>query len=543
MFGRAHPTTPCSTPPSSSHGWVKAIGLVFLGVPVVYYTYVELFRAREIRRRRVQYHSKRQRRLERIVANEGDNVGALTSSTEEVTKREKEGSEGSEGVSVGKGRRGISEEEYEEIAEMYAPYVLGGRYCNALGPEWREQGAWEWIAWKLIWAPLHGTLFWNAGVPTDPIKLAESLPLERPNFELLFGFDPEQVSVDTAPPEPTAKETSDARLAESIGDLSASWDRLSSSTPASLSSATSQRVSRSNSETPPRVEVGEDLTATWIGQSTTFFQLDGVSVLTDPVFAHRTVDTVLAPPRLCPPPCPLSALLSIQLVLVSHDHFDHVHPDDVRYLGNSVHWVVPTGMGKFLRSLGVTRFSELTWWQTTVLEFTVPLRGGRTESRKLNITATPAQHWSSRGPLDTNQSLWCSYVVEGKHETVFHAGDTGYNATLFKAIGKVFGPFDLALLPIGSYTPRWHMISQHCNPEDAVKICLDLGAKKAWAQHWGTWILSDEHYLEPPKMLELARKKWDFQEGRFEVVRPGRTGCWKRVESKEGEDEDEDEEK
>lgn len=157
--------------------------------------------------------------------------------------------------------------------------------------------AWEWLFWKLVYQPLTGRIWWDGGVPKDPEELAASLPTETPNFIKLFGFIP-----SSAAPSTTISPSTSSK------DLSDSWDHLSTS-----------------SATPTRqqVTVGKDLTFTWIGQSTSYVQLDGVGILTDPVFAFKTVDTFMAPPRLCPAPCKLADLLPhIQVVLLSHDHFD-----------------------------------------------------------------------------------------------------------------------------------------------------------------------------------------------------------------------------
>lgn len=155
---------------------------------------------------------------------------------------------------------------------------------------------------------------WDGGVPKDPEELAATLPVERPNFIKLFGFDP---TLTVTPPILTSNSTPNSPTRE---DLSGSWDHLSSS-------------SQSAAATSPTPTISTDLTYTWIGQSTSYIQIDGIGILTDPVFAFRTVETNLAPPRLCPPPCRLADLVSIQIVLVSHDHFDHVHPDDVKFIG------------------------------------------------------------------------------------------------------------------------------------------------------------------------------------------------------------------
>jgi len=174
----------------------------------------------------------------------------------------------------------------------------------------------------------------------------------------------------------------------------------------------------------------------------------------------------LAPPRLRPPPAPLSAFTTIDLVLLSHDHFDHVHPDDVLALGNSVRWFVPLGMAPFLTGLGVDpdRVTEMDWWQTQAVEVEVNVRGKGRVTKTLTVACAPAQHWSARS-VASNQSLWASFVVKGEKNSFYHCGDTGYSRELFQSIGRAFGPITLAAIPIGAYCPKWHLSNQHVCPE------------------------------------------------------------------------------
>lgn len=308
-----------------------SLALLFLGVPSVYYTYQEVVRGAEIRRRRTRFQGERERR--RLGEGQEEKVG------------EKEEEE-----RYGYDREPLEEEEMDEIKRAFGSFSVGGRWSNALGPEWREQGgecllllssvhgrgstsltfracaepplppslplrlraAWEWLFWKLIYQPLTGRVWWNGGVPSDPAELAASLPVETPNFVKLFGFVPPSSTCSNTPTATTTVSPS-----TSSRDLSDSWDHLSTS------SATSPITPAPSQQQEQPLQVSDDLTFTWIGQSTSFVQLDGVGILTDPVFAHKTVDTFLAPPRLCPPPCLLADLLSgIQVVLLSHDHFD-----------------------------------------------------------------------------------------------------------------------------------------------------------------------------------------------------------------------------
>jgi L-ascorbate metabolism protein UlaG (beta-lactamase superfamily) len=201
-----------------------------------------------------------------------------------------------------------------------------------------------------------------------------------------------------------------------------SWDRLASS---------------QDSDPDREVKVTDAFTTTWFGQSTCFLTLDGACILTDPVFASRLVD-YLGPKRLRPPPAPLADLLHVDVCLVSHDHYDHLDALVIDYLGNATLWVIPLGLGRLFRSRGVTNFIELDWWQSAVL----PVPGAP------RVTFCPTMHWSGRTPSTVYRSLWGCYVVQGKTDSFFHCGDTGYVPSLFDTIGRHFGPFSLALLPI-----------------------------------------------------------------------------------------------
>lgn len=266
------------------------------------------------------------------------------------------------------------------------------------------------------------------------------------------------------------------------------------------------------------LDVTDKLTMTWLGQSTSYVTLDKLAILTDPALQDRTIPSMLAPQRIRPAPCTLEELKRVDLVLVSHNHYDHLDPEAVKELGDSCEWVVPKGAGDFLRGLGVTRVTELDWWQEA--KHTLTRNGKDTE---YTVTAVPVMHWSARSPADTNATLWSAFHVRGPSKSFIHLGDTGYSPTLFPAVGRVMGPVDLAAIPIGSYEPKWHMHLQHTDPEGAVRMALDLKAKRSVGVHWGTWIMSDERYNLPPKDLEKARAKHGVQEEEFCVLPVGRT--------------------
>lgn len=234
---------------------------------------------------------------------------------------------------------------------------------------------------------------------------------------------------------------------------------------------------------------------TWIGHSTFFFRMEGVSFLTDPVFSQRASPlSVAGPKRLVPPGVPLGALPRPDLALLSHDHYDHTDLPSVRALvGRGVEFVVPTGVGALVRGVGGTVAAELGWWESA------EIRGAR-------VTCVPARHFSGRGLTDRNRRLWAGFVVAGKDRRVYHAGDTGLFDG-FAEIGRRLGPLDLAALPIGAYEPAAMMAPVHLDPEEAVEAAVVLGARQVVGMHFGTFDLADEPLDEPPRrfLAEAAR--------------------------------------
>ena len=253
---------------------------------------------------------------------------------------------------------------------------------------------------------------------------------------------------------------------------------------------------------------------TWVGHSTFLFQYKGWNLLTDPVFSERCSPfTFAGPKRAVPPALTIDQLPPINAVLVSHNHYDHLDKASVKQLqarfGRDILWFAPLGVASWLRKLGVERIIELGWWQS---EF-----HGQVEAFCL-----PAQHFSGRGPGDHNRSLWCSWRLEFPDFSLYFAGDTGY-APLFGEIGELFGPVDLALLPIGAYEPRWFMSPVHINPAEAVRIHLDIQSRQSVAMHWGTFVLTDEPMDAPPKALALAMESHSIHPDQFRVPQHGET--------------------
>jgi L-ascorbate metabolism protein UlaG (beta-lactamase superfamily) len=254
---------------------------------------------------------------------------------------------------------------------------------------------------------------------------------------------------------------------------------------------------------------------TWIGHATMLVRLGGKAVLFDPNFSDRASPFAFAgPKRVVPVPIDISELPRIDLVLISHNHYDHLDLVSVQRLAampqGSPHFLVPLGLKAWFAALGVTRVDEYDWWQET-------------REDGLRITFVPAQHWSRRGLDDTNETLWGGWVVEGEGLKVIHTGDTGYSQDL-RDIGERLGPFDMAFIPIGAYAPRWFMKVNHVDVPEAVQIRADLRAARAIGMHWGTFEgLTDEPLDEPPKVLARQREERGLSQAEFDVLKIGET--------------------
>jgi L-ascorbate metabolism protein UlaG (beta-lactamase superfamily) len=237
------------------------------------------------------------------------------------------------------------------------------------------------------------------------------------------------------------------------------------------------------------------LRITWMGHATALVELDGRRVLTDPVWSERASPVAaFGPKRFHPPPIALAELPPVDVVVISHDHFDHLDMQTVRQLAaRGAHFVVPLGVGAHLEAWGIPQqqFSELDW-------------GERTQLAGLVVTAAPARHYSGRNPLRANQTLWASWIIEGPAHRVFYSGDTGYTRD-FRKIGEDYGPFDVTLMKIGASDPSWADI--HMTPEEAVQAHLDLKGRVLFPVHWGTFNLAFHAWNEPIERVSAAANK------------------------------------
>lgn len=267
-------------------------------------------------------------------------------------------------------------------------------------------------------------------------------------------------------------------------------------------------------EHPPAAPVVHDggIVSTYIGQATFLIQCAGFNILTDPVFSVRASPLGwLGPKRVRDPAISMDRLPPIHLVLLSHNHYDHMDLPTLRDLHTRWAPKIVTGLGNdaYLAVRGVGGAVALDWWQDCE-----PLPGMR-------VTFVPAQHWSSRGLFDKRATLWGGHVLQSGEGRLYFAGDTGYPAH-FSEIRQRLGEPDVALLPIGAYEPRWFMGPQHMNPDDAVRAHLDLGAHLSIAMHFATFPLTDEGIDEPVRDLDQARLHHGVAPERFIVPEFGR---------------------
>ena len=263
-----------------------------------------------------------------------------------------------------------------------------------------------------------------------------------------------------------------------------------------------------------------EIAITWVGHSTLLVQLGSLNVLTDPVWSDRASPwRSLGPRRLVPPALPLDALPPIDMVLLSHDHYDHLDSPTVRALAvrhPGSRWMVPLRLAALVRSLGVRDVTELDWWEEHHVGDTT-------------IACTPARHFSARTPFDRNKTLWCGFAVCTSAGRFFYAGDTGLHPE-FARIGERFGPFVVSAIPIGAYEPRWFMHPVHMNPEEGVLAFRALHAHHGLPPgavmlgvHWGTFRLTDEPILEPPARTREAWGRAMLPDENLWIVAHGET--------------------
>ncbi|HEY0485309.1 MAG TPA: MBL fold metallo-hydrolase [Mycobacteriales bacterium] len=229
---------------------------------------------------------------------------------------------------------------------------------------------------------------------------------------------------------------------------------------------------------------------TWVGHATYVVRIGGITVLTDPIWSDSMPGV---PRRVTPPGVAWSELPAVDAVVISHNHYDHLDAPTLRRLPRDTPVFVPAALGRWFTRRGFVDVTELDWWESATLA-------------GVTFDFVPAHHWSRRTLRDTNHTLWGGWVITAEDgRRVYHAGDSGYGHW-FTEIGARYPGIEVAMMPIGAYSPRWFMHASHMDPAEAVRALDDLGAARLASMHWGTFVLSREPLLEP---LELLRAAWD----------------------------------
>ena len=265
---------------------------------------------------------------------------------------------------------------------------------------------------------------------------------------------------------------------------------------------------------------------TWIGHATALVQANGLNVLTDPMFSERAAPVqIVGPRRAQPPGVALDDLPLIDVVVVSHNHYDHLDRASVVALdlkakaqGHGTLFLVPLGLKPWLATLGITNVVELDWWQQHTVQ-------------GVEFHLTPVQHWSARGLGDQSETLWGAWAVLGPNFHWYFGGDAAYSKDIADTRARLAsrqgesqgGGFDLALLPVGGYAPRWFMREQHMNPQEALQAHQDLAAQRSVGIHWGTFMLTDEPLDQPPLDLAAAKAVLGVGDDAFFVLKIGQT--------------------
>lgn len=252
---------------------------------------------------------------------------------------------------------------------------------------------------------------------------------------------------------------------------------------------------------------------TTINHASHLIQVSNLNILTDPVYVKRVGPAnMLGPRRIAAPGIPFADLPPIDVVLVSHNHYDHMDLTTLKRLDRHFHplFIVPLGNARYLAKKKIRRIVELDWWE------------GFSTGLDQTITLTPAQHWSKRTLRDTNKALWGGFYCQINKTSLFFAGDTGYGPH-FTQIRERLGAPDVSILPIGSYEPRWFMKAMHLNPEEAVKAFLDLQSDLGIATHHRTFRLSYEGYNDPADRLGAELKRVGIEPQQFLIPENGET--------------------
>jgi L-ascorbate metabolism protein UlaG (beta-lactamase superfamily) len=265
---------------------------------------------------------------------------------------------------------------------------------------------------------------------------------------------------------------------------------------------------------PPRRVDGGNLRVSFVGHASILLQTGGVNILLDPIWSERASPVSFAgPKRVNAPGIAFDDLPPIDVALVSHGHYDHLDTPTLSALAapHRTRVIAPLGNDQAILAADPSVAIETHDWNAKIAL-----------SRDVAVTLAPMRHWSARGLTDRNKALWASYVIDTPAGRIYHVGDSGYgDGVYFRAAREAYGPFKLAILPIGAYAPRWFMRENHMNPEEAVMAFRDTGAEYALAHHFGTFQMADEGIDDPPQDLDRALQAAGIPAERFRNLQPG----------------------
>ncbi len=235
----------------------------------------------------------------------------------------------------------------------------------------------------------------------------------------------------------------------------------------------------------------------WVGHSTLLLDIGGVKILIDPVFSDR----LLTVRRIRNLSYSLRDIMPVDFVLISHNHIDHIETDVLKILRNSCRYLIPDGLGYYMRRNNIRNYVLFDWFESY-------------QEKETEFVFVPAQHWSQRGIFDRNRSLWGGWIIRRGSFSIYYAGDTGY-FNIFSRLKKMYGIFDLSILPIGAYSPRWFSYKNHMSPYDAFRAFADLNSKRMLPVHWGAFRLGKERCSEPIRRLFSLWEKERIEEERL----------------------------
>ena len=261
----------------------------------------------------------------------------------------------------------------------------------------------------------------------------------------------------------------------------------------------------------PSIKITDGIKLTFINHSTFLIQVDGLNILSDPIWSERTSPFQFAgPKRMRAPGISFDDLPPIDLVLLSHNHYDHLDVSTMKELIN-IHdpqIITPLGVGTFIGNIGSTRYKDLDWWDCKVL------------NDDIKVSSVPAQHFSGRGTYDRDATLWCGYVISSSQGNIYFAGDSGYG-DFFRKIGNVHEKMKVSMIPIGAYMPRWFMSPIHISPDEAVLVHEDVNSELSIGMHFGTFPLADDGRDQPIDDLRKALSNHDISNEKFLVLPEG----------------------